>query len=211
VGQFGYRVIDQSARRTEVCMSDVTRYYNLAERLYFTERDGSVRSSFTSTHRWNSRDIFDRSLGAFGYALWNDNLKENPTDGNLKEELVTGNWKGTGVFQKELNKGSLAVMSDDTQYAKDDIFIREQFRGRGIGMWALKQLFKHETLRVSNVSTQGNVSMLSLQLGSEVCLREPWATRVSQHENGREAANQGIQLFFRKVNCLPPQRLTSNC
>jgi predicted acetyltransferase len=146
--------------------------------------------------------------------LWNDNLKENPTDGNLKEELVTGNWKDTCVFQKELNKRSLAVMSDDMRYAKDDIFIREQFRGRGIGMWALKQLFKHETLRVSYVSTQGNASMLSLQLRSEVCLREPWATRVSQHENDRdavEAANQGIQLFFRKVNCSPPQRLTSNC
>ena len=47
VGQFGYRVIDKSARRIDVWMSggNSTRYYNLAERLHFSERGGSVRIS----------------------------------------------------------------------------------------------------------------------------------------------------------------------
>jgi len=98
-------------------------------------------------------------LEGFGHALWNNNLKENPKDGNLKEELVTGDRRGTGVFQTELNKGSLAVMSDDIQYAKDDLFIREEFRGQGIGTWALKQLFKHDTLRVRIILSTGRACM----------------------------------------------------
>ena len=84
-------------------------------------------------------------LEGFGRALWNNNSND---EGNIREEFVTGDRRGTGVFQRELNKGSLAVLSDDTQYAKDDLFIREEFRGRGIGMWALKQLFRHYTLHV---------------------------------------------------------------
>jgi GNAT superfamily N-acetyltransferase len=74
-------------------------------------------------------------------------LNEKPTDGGLKE-LVTGDRKCTGVFQRELNIGSLAVISDDVQFAKDDLFIQDEYRGRGIGTWASKQLFKHDTLRV---------------------------------------------------------------
>ena len=35
----------------------------------------------------------------------------------------------------------MAVLSDDVQYAKDDLFIQEEFCRRGIGMWALKKLF----------------------------------------------------------------------
>ena len=84
-------------------------------------------------------------LEGFGNALWNNSSNG---DGNIREEFVTGYRKGTGVFQKELNKGSLAVLSDDVQYAKDDLFIQEEFRGRGIGMWALKKLFQHHTLQV---------------------------------------------------------------
>jgi hypothetical protein len=87
----------------------------------------------------------------FGNALWNNNPRTNPKDGNLKEELVTGDRKGTGVFRTELNKGSLAFISDDPQDAKDDFFIRDEYRGRGIGTWALKQLFNHDTLKVHTI------------------------------------------------------------
>ena len=62
-------------------------------------------------------------------------------DGNLKEELITGDWKGTGVFQEELNKASFTFISDDPQFAKDDLFIQDEYCGRGIATWALKQLF----------------------------------------------------------------------
>jgi GNAT superfamily N-acetyltransferase len=84
-------------------------------------------------------------LEGFGPAMWNNDSKGK---GNIREEFVTGDRKGTSVFQRELNNGSLAVLSDDTQYAKEDLFIREEFRGRGIGTWALKQPFQHYTLRV---------------------------------------------------------------
>jgi len=168
VGQFGYRVIDQSARKVSIWMSGgrVTRYYNLAERLVLSERGGTY-------------------LEGFGHALWNNNLKENPKDGNLKEEFVTGDRKGTGVFGTELNKGSLAVISDDVDIAKDDFFIREEFRGRGIGSWALKHLFQHGTLR-----------------GVRFIYASPWATRVRQRETSQDAmqlANNGVQSFFRKA------------
>jgi GNAT superfamily N-acetyltransferase len=86
-----------------------------------------------------------QDLEGFGHALWN---KNSNGEGGIKEEFVTGDRKGTGVFQRELNKGSLAVLSDDTRHAEDDLFIREEFRGRGIGTWALQQLFRHYTLRV---------------------------------------------------------------
>ena len=87
-------------------------------------------------------------LESFSNALWNNNLVRNLKDSNPKEEFVTGDCKGTGIFQTELNKGSLAVISDDIQYAKDDLFIRDEYCGRGIGSWALNQLFKHDTLQM---------------------------------------------------------------
>ena len=86
-----------------------------------------------------------------GNALWNNNLKNNPMDGNLKEELVTGDWNGTGVFQEGLNKGSFTFISDDPQFAKDDLFIQDEYRGQGIATWALKQLFKHNTLKAHTI------------------------------------------------------------
>lgn len=80
--------------------------------------------------------------------MFNNNKPSNLKDGGLKDELLTGDRKGTGVFGKELNKGTLAVISDDVMYAKDDMFIEEAYRRRGIGAWALKTIFKHESLRV---------------------------------------------------------------
>ncbi|KIM76484.1 hypothetical protein PILCRDRAFT_797376 [Piloderma croceum F 1598] len=130
IGQFGYKVIDKSAHGISIWMEGgaETRYYNLAEQLHFSERGGLY-------------------LEIFSNALWNNNLKNNPMDSNLKEELVTGDWKGTGVFQRELNEGSFTFISDDLQFAKNNLFIQEKYCGWGIATGALKQLFNHNTLK----------------------------------------------------------------
>jgi len=172
VGQFGYRVIHKSARRIDpyaVVQGNppiVDTWNNLAQRLRFSERGG--------------QDLED-----FAYELWYNNPQHDPRDGGLREEFITGDRKGTGVFQRELNQGSLAFLSDDHRYAQDDFFINEEFRGRGVGRWALETLFKHETLR-----------------GVKFIFAEPWATRVNQRADDKaslKAAHDGVQLFFRKA------------
>jgi GNAT superfamily N-acetyltransferase len=145
-----------------------------------------------------------KDLENFGY-LWYNNPQHNPTDGGLKEEFISGDRKGTGVFQGELNKGSIAFLSDDNRYAEDDFFINEEFRGRGVGRWALETLSHHETLKVRYTSLAPTIFLPSdIQLPQRVkfIFTEPWATRINQRAEDVamvNAANDGVQLFFRKV------------
>ncbi|KAF7979769.1 hypothetical protein HWV62_40792 [Athelia sp. TMB] len=165
VGQFGYRVIDSTARRPDPWMmvgNSVSQYYSLALHLKLSERGGQM-------------------LEDFGKALWNENLPHDPMDGGLKDEFVSGDRKGTGVFGKEVNQGALAFFSDDQQFSKDDFFIAEKYRGRGIGTWAMKQIFVHPSMR-----------------GVKFVYAEPWATR-NKDATATEAANARVQRFFRKV------------
>ena len=88
----------------------------------------------------------------FRRALWNEDLPGVPgRDGRLKAEFVSGSQKGTGAFGAELNQGSLALFSDDKEHTKDDFFVNEKYRGRGIGTWAMKQIMVHDSMRVSRL------------------------------------------------------------
>lgn len=66
----------------------------------------------------------------------------------MKRVFIDGNLKGTGAFGDELDQGSFVVLSDDVRSAKDDFFIEEEYRGKGIGMWAMKKFLEHKTIRV---------------------------------------------------------------
>lgn len=98
-------------------------------------------------------DVFDQDLESFAQVLYNGET------GNLKQAFVDGDRKGTGVFGKELNIGSFAMLSDDQVYKGDDFCIEPEFRGKGIGSWALQKLLQHKSIQVSILYTTKEVSL----------------------------------------------------
>lgn len=77
--------------------------------------------------------------------------------GQLREKFLSGPAKGTGVFGEELNDGSFALISNDDQYARDDFFIKPEFRGLGIGPWALQELKRHVVLYVCAIQYEQHI------------------------------------------------------
>jgi hypothetical protein len=69
-------------------------------------------------------------------------------DGRLRQQFLTRDM-GTGVFGPELGHGSFAIICSGGSHGDLPYFeINEPWRGRGIGTWALQELFKHKVLRV---------------------------------------------------------------
>lgn len=68
-------------------------------------------------------------------------------NGKLRKQFYKGTDKGTGAFGRELGKGSFAIICGEEE-CLGMFCIEEQFRGRGIGTWAIRELFKDAALAV---------------------------------------------------------------
>lgn len=67
--------------------------------------------------------------------------------GSIRETLKNEH-KGSGVYGDELGCGSFAVLDVFEDKYSCPFFIKEEYRGRGIGKWALKEMSRHESLEV---------------------------------------------------------------
>ncbi|EDR03184.1 uncharacterized protein LACBIDRAFT_307743 [Laccaria bicolor S238N-H82] len=160
-------------RSVQAVARTVSQYENLPYRLVASERGGS-------------------DLEAFGTTLFNEANR-----GRLREEFLSGPTKGTGVFGEELNYGSFAVISNDAQIAKDDFFIKPEFRGQGIGSWALQELKRHATLHnIDFLFVEPGVTDITYQQRSDVALVNSKHARVKRFFRKAGFRRVGTSSYF---------------
>jgi GNAT superfamily N-acetyltransferase len=87
--------------------------------------------------------IFDSSRSGKSLKEFIATLYDKETGLLCPEYLPGGSRAGTGVFKDELNTGSFAYLSADNE---NELFLDEQYRGRGIGNWVLDAMKKQTSL-----------------------------------------------------------------
>ncbi|KAF9007135.1 hypothetical protein BDQ17DRAFT_1423206 [Cyathus striatus] len=108
-------------------------------------------------------------------------LYDNDTGLLCSEYLPGGSRSGTATFKDELNNGTFAYLSDDTG---DELFVDQEYRGRGVGSWVLDAVKKHSSLEEV-----------------QFIFSHPRAAGMSKvgEKNDREGNNHTkVQKFFRK-------------